>query len=461
MSQLLHCVICGYIHEGEAPPAFCPICGASKENFELEVPEVETEENKIYSCLNCEYLHQGDVPPAVCPVCGFSSEHFELVDPLVVKQRKINIRKVVILGGGIAALSAAETLREQSESVEITLVTNEEKLPYYRLNLTRYICDDIDASELRIHPQYWYDIKNIRVLKNRIVIDILKEDRKVILSDETELLYDKLIIALGAHPFIPPVHGASLPGILTLRSAEDAKDILAASKGDRSFVIIGGGVLGLETAAALAMKGNTITIAEGSSWLMPRQLNSEAARYVEKSLTDLGIKVAYDFRTVDISSTDEGFEVTSNDGRSIVADTVLFATGVRPNTYLARKAGLEVNRGLVIDNFMQTSDENIYAAGDVTEHYGVTYGLWNIAQYQGKIAAYNVTGSRMSFGGVPRSNALKVLGIDVFSIGEIHSEDASYLNLKRMDEDSYLYVNIRDQQIVGSIAIGYKTVHTN
>jgi nitrite reductase (NADH) large subunit len=291
------------------------------------------------------------------------------------------------------------------------------------------------------------------------VTDILVQEKKILLSDRLEFEYDRLIIALGAHPFIPPIEGVNEEGIMTLRSAEDAKELIQRIEKNKKVLIVGGGVLGLEAAGALASKGAQVIVAEGSSWLMPRQLNQEASLYVSNSLGKLGIQVEYDFRTSSIRRhKDINFEVISSDGRHVLVDTVVLATGVRPNTYLARKAGLEVDKGLVVDNYMKTSEEDIYGAGDITEHYGISYGLWNIAQYQGKIAALNLLGNKLAFGGVPRSNALKVLDIDLFSIGEIKAVDASYQELVRKDENAYLLMVIRDQQLVGSIAIGYKTV---
>lgn len=460
---MFRCLICGYIHEGNEPPKECPICGATQNDFEQEVEtlkqDVSREAVVTYRCLNCEYIHEGDVPPEICPVCGFTSEHFEYIEP---QQEIINysdIKKVVVIGGGIAAVSAVETLRQGSDAMEIILITNEEKLPYYRLNLTRFLSEDITEGSLCIHGQYWYDEHNIKVFIRRVVTDILPSEKKVILSDNSEFEYDKLIVALGAHPFIPPIVGVSVPGIVTLRAIEDADFLMTTLDASKKVIVIGGGVLGLEAAGALATRGIKVTVAEGSKWLMPRQLNAEAGLYVEKSLKKLSVDVEYEFRTTKIEKTSKDvFKVYSKDGRVLKGDSVLIATGVRPNTYLARKAGLVVDRGLVVNNNMQTSEPDIYAAGDVTEHYGITYGLWNIAQYQGRIAGLNILGDHVPFGGVPRSNALKVLDIDVFSIGEINPEDASYLTLSRQDEESYLYMVIRDQQLVGSIAIGYKTI---
>lgn len=165
----------------------------------------------------------------------------------------------------------------------------------------------------------------------------------------------------------------------------------------------------------------------------------------------------YNYRTRSITETKKGLRVTDQEERIFDVDYVILATGVRPNTYIARKTHLEVDKGVVVDNYMKTSDDHIYAAGDITEHYGLVYGLWHVAMYQGgKIAALNLLGGNIAFGGVPRSNTLKVLDIDLFSVGEIRPIDGSYSIYEEVKEDAYITFLVHDQQLVGSIAIGYK-----
>ncbi len=419
-----------------------------------------------YRCLICGYIHSGEAPPDNCPICDAPASQFELMttvatgDALADEPGKttsidLSITKVVILGSGIAALSAAETLRELSNKIEITIITNESMLPYYRLNLTKFLAEEITEGTLGIHDQYWYDEHRIQIFKNRVITEINIETQTIVTSDALEVPYDRLIIALGAHPFIPPIKGISQPGIHTIRSVEEVVELKKQLKEGSSVLIIGGGVLGLETAGALAATGAVVTVAEGSSWLMPRQLNEVAAKYIKESLKGIGVEVAYSFRSESIEMRDGSFRVTAQDGRILSADHIIVATGVRPNTYLTRVAGLEVNRGLVVSDCMMTSDERIYAAGDITEHYGITYGLWTVAQFQGKIAAMNLLGIRTPFGGVPRSNALKVLDVDMFSIGVIKAEDGSYEVMEKAEENRYICFVLRDQMVVGGIAIGY------
>lgn len=450
------CTICGYIYEGTQAPETCPICDAPREAFELESNLSESKKDiNGYKCLNCEYIEEGVEPPSTCPVCGVSSEYFEPVEAEAISSREMDYKNVVILGSGIAALSAAETMRRINDKVDITIITNEDRLTYYRLNLTRYLCGEMAEGDLCIHDQYWYDKQRYKVYRNRVVVDIDRTNQVVLTGDGLSVSYDKLLVAVGAHPFLPPIKGYNQSGVYSIRTIEDANAIKRLIEEGSKVLIIGGGVLGLEAAGALSQLGAAVTIAEGHEWLMPRQLNKKAATYVERDLKSKNIQIEYDFKTMEIIKSKEQFNVISKDGRSVECDVVIMATGVRSNTYIARKAELEVNRGVVVNDYMETSDPLIYAAGDICEHYGITYGLWNVAQYQGKIAAMNMLGIATAFGGVPRSNVLKVLDVDVFSIGEIQAHDGGYELIEKVDLDRYIMFLIKDNRVVGSIAIGY------
>lgn len=421
-----------------------------------------------YVCLICGYVHTGDEPPETCPVCDAPREDFELVEKYASGSTGVDsknedhtdivvddqIGRVVVLGSGIAALSTIEAIREQSDNVEIVMITNEEHLPYYRLSLTKYLAGEISEGDLCIHQQYWYDEKRIMIYKKRIVTDIDRATKQIECNDGLIVSYDKLIIALGSHPFIPPIKGVSQPGIHSLRSIKDANEIMEEAKDGKRVLVIGGGILGLEAAAALAKRGAKVTVGEGSTWLMPRQLTQSGAGYIVKALDAMKIDVEYAFRTTEIEKTDDGFTVKAKDGRTIEVDLVIVATGVRPNTYLARKAGLEVNNGIIVNDCLRTSDEDIYAVGDISEHYGVAYGLWTVAQFQGKIAAMNLLGLKSPFGGIPRSNTLKVMGVDLFSIGNIREDDASMEMLELIEKDRYLMFMVKDGLLIGSIVIG-------
>ena len=459
MQTSWQCIICGYIHLGSEAPHICPLCGAGKEDFSLYTLHAAAPETapRLWRCINCEYIHDGDSPPELCPVCGAAKDAFDHTSSPDTPAAPAVKQNVLIIGGGIAALSAAEELRSLSSETDITLVAEEALLPYYRLNLTRYLAQAVSLRSLEIRPYSWYEKNNIKLFFGTKVQHINRVQKTVHCDDDSSLPYDKLIIALGAHPFIPPIPGSSLASVMTVRTVADAAAILKKLPTLDRCVCIGGGILGLETAGAIAKSGIQVELLEGSDWLMPRQLNKTAGELLAGYMQSIGVTVRTNTRVQEIIGSADCEGVLLESGEILPTKLVLITAGVRPNTHLARKTGLEVNNGLVVNNYMQTSDPDIYAAGDVTEHYGQLYGLWNIAQYQGKVAARNISGSATQFGGVPRSNALKVLNIDVFSIGITAATDASYRQLEHHQGSSYYMFLVRDGRIAGSIIMGDKT----
>ncbi|NTV90211.1 MAG: FAD-dependent oxidoreductase [Clostridiales bacterium] len=460
MLKSYRCAVCGYIHVGSHPPVNCPVCGAPAEEFE-EYEDGKQQlkpANNSWRCLNCEYVHEGSSPPAVCPVCGAKSDTFEPYEKKHSDQPKDGMLKAIIIGGGIAALSCAEEIRNNSEKAEITMISKEKHFPYYRLNLTRFLAGETDKDSLTIYPESWYKEKRISLITGKEVHEIHKEQKSIQLEDGTSIPYDRLILANGAHPFIPPIQGSDLKNVVTVRTMEDSEFILEKMKSVKACICIGGGILGLEVAGAIAKSGVHVLLLEGSEWLMPRQLNRKAAARLKEYLKTIGVEVKENASTQEITGSEKCEGVRLSTGELLPAELVIITAGVRPNTNLARKSGLEVNSGMVVDNHMRTSEEDIYGAGDVTEHNGMLYGLWNAAQFQGKIAAQNVMGINSQFGGIPRSNVLKVLGLDMFSIGQFSPLDGSYYQYEKETPEYYYNFIVRDGRIVGSIVMGDKTL---
>ena len=453
------CSVCGYIHRGADRPELCPICGAPQDQFEpwqdSTLPPAVVSSQQ-WRCLICTYVHDGIEPPDTCPVCGAAANHFEPVSEAANAAPKAQSGGAfVIIGGGIAGVAALEYLRQVSAATEITLVSKEPELPYLRLNLTRYLAGEIGARQLPIHPKSWYENENVRLMLGVEARTIRLEEQTVELSDGTGLHYERLLLAAGAHPFIPPFPGTHRQGVTTMRTVEDADRILRATEeGGAKCVCIGGGILGLETAAALARRGADVTLLEGHGWLLPRQLNRRAGELLAQHATAKGIEVRNKAHTREILGDDHVRSVLLEDDTVIPADLVVIATGIRSNSHLARSAGLQVNRGVIVDDMLRTSDSAVFAAGDIAEHRGVVYGIWGPSQAQGRIAAMNMVGAGTEFGGIPPSNTLKVLGLDVFSIGQINSEDASFSEIHWEDDNGYFRFLLRDSHLVGAILLG-------
>ncbi|MCP4694639.1 MAG: NAD(P)/FAD-dependent oxidoreductase, partial [Desulfobacterales bacterium] len=219
-------------------------------------------------------------------------------------------------------------------------------------------------------------------------------------------------------------------------------------------VVIGGGILGLEIAGALAGRSGKVTVLEGFDWLMPRQLNRKAATLLQDHLRGLGVDLKTGVMVDELVGDERVAGVLLKNGETVPGDLVIMAAGVRSNSHLARTAGLRVNQGVIVNEFLQTSAPGVFAAGDIAEHGGVLYGLWTAAQYQGSIAGMNAAGERVEFGGIPRSNSIKVLDVDLLSIGRFEPDDGSYVTVEKEFDGAYLYFMFRDSRLVGSILYG-------
>ena len=283
---------------------------------------------------------------------------------------------MVIVGAGIAGLSAAEAARKQAPRAELTLLSREAHLPYYRLNLTRFLAGEVSEADLPIHPAGWYRDNAIDFRGGVEAAELLPDQHALSLRDGTRIGFDKLILTAGAHPFVPPLGGATRQGVTSLRTLDDARAILATLQPGMRCVCVGGGILGLEAAGGLARGGAEVTVLEGHGWLMPRQLPQPTGPRMQRHLEGLGIRLRTNARTKEILGDERVAAVLLDDGATLPADLVLITTGVRPNSFLARRAGLEVAGGVVVNDQLVSSHPDVLAAGDVAEHRGVLYGTW-------------------------------------------------------------------------------------
>ncbi len=406
-------------------------------------------------CPICGYIHYGAEPPEECPVCGAEKELFEPYEEPQKSTAKTEIKeKVIIVGAGIAGVSAAETLRKTDPAAEILLLSSDSIPPYYRINLTRYLAGDVKESDLLLHPLDWYDEHAIDLHLNSklAAIDIAK--KQITLADGKTNNYDKLILTTGANPFVPPFPGKQKKNVLTLRTKEDADLILQICQPGKKVVCIGGGILGLENAGALTRHGVEVTVLEDQPWLLSRQLNQNASQVFETFVKGLGIVTLTDVKTKELIGDETVQSILLESGEQLPADVVIISTGVRSNIAIAKNAGLEVNHGIVVNDSMQTSDPNIYAGGDAAEHNGVIYGTWNPAQAEGMTAGSNSGGGEVTFTGLPRSNKLKVLGIDLFSIGATSPVEEGDILVEERSDGKYTSFIFRGNVMVGAILLG-------
>jgi nitrite reductase (NADH) large subunit len=372
MTRTWKCDLCGYVHNGSEAPQFCPVCGADSSHFsvlEIQTSSARETVTEAWQCSICDHIEQGSSPPNFCPICGADAALFHPYKAPETSAKASGIDRLVILGAGIAGMTAAEEARRQASAVEITLVSRETTLPYYRLNLTRFLAGEVAEEDLLIQHQEWFDAQRITYLSGEAQsIDL--DARKVTLRDGSQLDYDRLIMTNGAHPFIPPIPGANRDGVMVLRTLEHARKMISNLQPGCRAVCVGGGLLGLETAWALQRRGAEVTVLEGFDWLLPRQLPPAAAALLFSRLEAQQMTIKCGVQIQEFTGDETVHGVLLEDGTEIPADLVILATGVRPNSHLARQCGLKVKQGVIVNDQLFTSDEHILAAGDVSEHQG-------------------------------------------------------------------------------------------
>jgi nitrite reductase (NADH) large subunit len=279
-------------------------------------------------------------------------------------------------------------------------------------------------------------------------------EKSVVLENGVALHFDKLIAATGSHPWVPPVPGTALQKVFTVRDVDDVRQILDVVGEGTRVVCIGGGILGLETAGALAKQKAAVTVLEAFDYLMPMQLNPEGSRVLQAHLKTLNIDVITNAIADCIIGDGKVSGVHLKRGLLVDAEAVVITAGDRANSELLENAGLTVKKGVLVDNFLRTAHPDIYAVGDVAEHDGVRYGAWSPAMYMGKIAGMNAAGVPTEFGGIPRSHMLKVLGKPMLSIGTVKPTDGSYRSVEDHADNGYRMFMFRDGRIVGCLLIG-------
>ncbi|NYE57667.1 NAD(P)/FAD-dependent oxidoreductase [Carboxydothermus ferrireducens] len=360
--------------------------------------------------------------------------------------------KIVIVGGGIAGVSAAAAAREVSDTAEITLISAEKYYPYYRLKLSEYLSGELKEESLLLHPPSWYEERKIKVILGKKVTGARLEARELTLHDGTVIPFSSLVLTTGSYAFKPPVPGGDLPGVYTLRNLDDLKAIRDRAEKARRAVVIGGGVLGLEVAYYLGKRGVRVGVVEHNDRLLPRQVDEEGSKILSRAAREAGVEL-YLARDVDrIEGIEQVEKVVFKDGSSVATDIVVFSTGVRPYLEVANMLTLGINRGIIVDKYMATSRENIYAAGDVAEFEGQMPGIWPVAMEQGKVAGANAAGASKIYTPIPPQNVLKVFGKTVFSIGTVMGEGVT--SRRENQGDNFLKYYYKDEKLVGALLIG-------
>ena len=366
--------------------------------------------------------------------------------------------KLVLIGNGMAGVRALEELLKLApDQYDITVFGNEPWGNYNRILLSPVLAGEKTLDEIMLNDEQWYTDNGITLHKGKAVVDINRARRVVTADDGTEAPYDRLIIATGSRPFIIPVPGNELHGVIAFRDISDVDAMLAASKkpGGKA-VVIGGGLLGLEAANGLMKQGMDVTVVHLMDTLMERQLDKPAGALLKASLEERGMKFLMEAQTEAVLGKDQVEGVRFKDGLEIPADIVVMAVGIKPNIELAQKSGLHCERGIVVNDTMQTFDPRIYAVGECVQHRGQTYGLVAPLFEQAKVCANHLAHIGIArYEGSVTSTKLKVTGIDLFSAGDFHGDDdTEELVLQDPGRGVYKKVVLRDNRIVGAVMYG-------
>ncbi|MDB5811948.1 MAG: nirB, partial [Betaproteobacteria bacterium] len=371
--------------------------------------------------------------------------------------------KLVMIGNGMAGVRTLEELRKISPDLyDITVFGAEPHANYNRILLSPVLAGEMTLKEIMLNDLNWYAANNIKLHLNKKIVKIDRVARKVIAADGTEAEYDRLLLATGSTPFILPVPGVTLDGVVSYRDIHDTNAMIDAASRFKHAVVIGGGLLGLEAANGLKLRGMNVTVVHLMEWLMERQLDRTAAGMLQQSLEAKGLTFRLKTQTAEIvGDGDDGKggrvkSVRFKDGTEVAADLVVMAVGIRPNIELAEAAGLYCNRGIVVSDTMQTYDPKIYAVGECVAHRGVAYGLVAPLFDMAKVCANHLAHFGIGrYQGSVLSTKLKVTGVDLFSAGDFSGgPDTEEIVLHDSVGGVYKRLVLRDNRVIGSVLYG-------
>jgi nitrite reductase (NADH) large subunit len=368
-------------------------------------------------------------------------------------------QKLVMVGNGMAGVrTIEELLKIAPDHYDITVFGAEPHPNYNRILLSPVLAGEMTVQDIILNDHSWYAENGINLHLGKTVKKIDRVKRVVIAEDGTEAPYDRLLLATGSTPFMLPVPGNDLPGVISYRDIKDTDDMIEAARLHRHAVVIGGGLLGLEAANGLKLRGMDVTVVHLGPWLLERQLDETAGRMLQKSLEDRGLKFLLQKQTEMLVGGESGrvAAIRFKDGMQIPAELVVMAVGIRPNTALAESAGIYCNRGIVVNDTLQTYDPKVYAVGECVAHRGIAYGLVAPLFEQGKVAANHLANYGIGrYTGSVTSTKLKVTGIDLFSAGDfIGGKDTEEIVLNDAAGGVYKKLVIKDNRLVGGVIYG-------
>ncbi|MGG3467091.1 nitrite reductase large subunit NirB [Neobacillus pocheonensis] len=369
----------------------------------------------------------------------------------------MEMKKLVLVGNGMAGVRTIEEILKQSKDLyEITIFGSEPHPNYNRILLSKVLQGDTEVKDITLNDWDWYQENNIHLYTGETVMKI-DTQRKTVVTDRGRIQpYDELILATGSVPFILPIPGADKEGVTAFRDIKDTEVMLKASMSYKKAAVIGGGLLGLEAARGLLNLGMDVSVIHLAPFLMERQLDATAGKLLQTELEKQGMTFLLEKQTQEILGDDRVRGLRFSDGTEIEADLVVMAVGIKPNIQLAKENGLSVNRGIIVNDYLETNVANIYSVGECAEHNGIPYGLVAPLYEQGKVLAKHLCGvTTAPYKGSVIYTQLKVSGVEVFSAGDF-TEGKDKKAIKVFDEHDNFYKKIvlRDDKIVGAVLFG-------
>ncbi|MBL4638029.1 MAG: NAD(P)/FAD-dependent oxidoreductase [Proteobacteria bacterium] len=365
--------------------------------------------------------------------------------------------KLVLIGNGMAGMRTVdELLKLAPDKYDITVFGAEPHGNYNRIMLSPVLAGDKTLADIIINDLQWYEDNNIALHTGVTITEIDRVHREVIADDGTKVKYDRLILATGSNPFILPIAGRDLDGVISFRDINDVNVMIETAKTHKKAVVIGGGLLGLEAANGLLIQGMDVTVVHLGKTLMEQQLDVTAANMMREELEQKGLHFLMGYETEALLGSDRVEKLRFKNGEEIEADLVVMAVGVRPNIELAQRSGIECDKGIVVTDTLQTYTPNIYAVGECVQHRKQTFGLVAPLFEQAKVCANHLAELGIaSYISTATATKLKVTGINLYSAGDyIGDEDSQVMVFKDPARNVYKKLVIKDDLIVGIVLYG-------
>lgn len=363
---------------------------------------------------------------------------------------------LVIIGNGMAAARLVDELSKRALGrYAIAVIGEEPRLAYNRVLLSSALAGDADMAEIELRPASWWRDRGVTLLYGAKARAIDLSTKRVSMTNGESVGFSKLVLATGSRALRLPLPGAQLQGVHVFRDGADVDALKRLAAQRKKIIVIGGGLLGLEAAYGLAKSGAEVTLAHVTDRLMERQLDKDAAELLKRIIESKGIEILLEVRTTAIIGDERVTAIELADGRRLAADGVVFAAGIAPNMELARDAGVGAQRGIVIDDHMQTNIDDIFALGECAQHRDVCYGLVEPAYEQARVLAARLCGESDIYEGSIVSTNLKVSGVNVFSAGDFLGNDgAETISWRDFGLGLYKKLVIEDGRLTGAVLVG-------